>query len=115
MGKAPRTMSVDDNSNTAPAAPSAKKKYVRAVGPKLRILLIAVFILTAVLVANSGFLASITFAEWWTSQTYQDQFYLWMQLVHVGLGLLLVVPFIVFGVIHMLNTRGRKNRRAVRV
>ena len=91
------------------------KRYVRAVGPRLRWMLMAVFALVAVLVANSGYLVSITVLEAATGQTYQDYFYQYMFLVHLALGLLLIVPFLVFGVIHMLNTRGRKNRRAVRV
>jgi tetratricopeptide (TPR) repeat protein len=38
-----------------------------------------------------------------------------MNLGHLVLGLVLIVPFLVFGLVHMLNSRGRRNRRAVRV
>jgi hypothetical protein len=38
-----------------------------------------------------------------------------MFLVHLALGLLLVVPFIIFGAAHMVVARTRRNRRAVRI
>ncbi|HUY36337.1 MAG TPA: tetratricopeptide repeat protein [Pirellulales bacterium] len=81
----------------------------------MRKLLYFLFGLVAVLGANSGYLASITFLEFVTEKTYQNYFYQYMFLGHLALGLLLIVPFLVFGVIHMLNSRNRRNRRAVRV
>ncbi|MFO0868027.1 MAG: multiheme c-type cytochrome [Pirellulales bacterium] len=98
-----------------------KRVYVRAVGPKLKILLYVVFGLTALLGANSVYLSTITFLEWlasrlaWERQIFQDFFYQYMFLVHLALGLLLVVPFVVFGLVHLWATRQRKNRRAVRI
>ena len=50
-----------------------------------------------------------------TGQTYQNWFYLNMFLVHLALGLLFVVPLVVFGIAHMRNAYNRPNRRAVRV
>ena len=97
------------------AAPSSKKKYVRAVGPRLRKLLYVVFALVALLLANSSYLALVTFLEWARSETYQDYFYQYMFLAHLAMGLLLVLPLIVFGVIHLWNTKNRRNRRAVRI
>ena len=98
-----------------PASGPSPKKYVRAVGPRLRKLLYFLFGLVAVLGANSLYLASITFLEFVTKKTYQNYFYQFMNLGHLLLGLLLIVPFLLFGLIHMLNSRGRRNRRAVRV
>ena len=97
-----------------------KQPYQRAVGPRLRILLVTVFILVAMIAANSGYLASITFLEWSSARwgdglTYQNYFYLCMFSLHLLLGTLLVLPFIVFGVGHMLASRNRRNRRAVRI
>src|SRR5262249_7761934 len=60
-------------------------------------------------------LASITFQEWLTGFTYQNYFYQIMFLVHLLLGLLLLVPFLAFGIIHLMTARKRRNRRAVRV
>ena len=48
----------------APQLTPARVKYVRAVGPRLRLLLYAIFGLVAVLGANSVYLASITFLGW---------------------------------------------------
>jgi tetratricopeptide (TPR) repeat protein len=91
------------------------KKYVRAVGPRLRMVLYFIFGLVALLGANSAYLASITFLEYVRGLTYQNYFYQWMFLAHLALGLLLVVPVIVFGVLHIRNAHDRPNRRAVRV
>ena len=95
-----------------------RKKYVRAVGPRLRWLLYFIFGLFAVLGANSVYLGSITFLEWWKADpatTYQNWFYMVMFGGHLALGLVLVLPVIVFGIVHMRNSHDRPNRRAVRV
>ncbi len=82
--------------------PAPRPTYVRAVSPRLRKLLYVVFALVALLAANASYLASITALEWWTGRTYQNYFYQYMFLAHLALGLLLIVPFVVFGVLHML-------------
>ena len=64
-------------------APRPKKKYVPAITPRLRIALIAVFVLFATLMANSIYLASVTLLEAVTGLTYQDYFYLLMFLLHL--------------------------------
>jgi len=72
-----------------------RKKYVRAVGPRLRILLLCIFGLVAVLAANSIYLGAITCLEWLKGDpnvTYQNWFYMVMFGTHLGLGLLLVLP-----------------------
>jgi tetratricopeptide (TPR) repeat protein len=99
----------------APGDAPQRKKYVRAVGPRLRILLFVVFALFALLGANSVYLSSITFLEWWRGLTYQNYFYMVMFGAHLVLGLLIVLPVIVFGCIHIKNAHDRPNRRAVRV
>ena len=93
----------------------ARKKYVRAVGPRLRLLLYVVFALFAVLGANSVYLSAITFLEWSRGLTYQNYFYMVMFGAHLVLGLLIVLPVIIFGCIHIKNSHDRPNRRAVRV
>src|SRR6476619_5672154 len=86
-----------------PGETPARRKYVRAVGPRLRLLLFAIFGLVAVLGANSAYLASITFLEWASQRTYQNYFYQFMFLAHLVLGLLLILPFIIFGIFHIKN------------
>jgi tetratricopeptide (TPR) repeat protein len=105
--------------NAVPEKPSApRQRYVRAVGPRLRLLLYFIFGLVAVLAANSVYLASITFLEWLKAnpnQTYQTFFYMVMFGTHLVLGLVLVGPFILFGLLHLRNAHNRPNRRAVSV
>src|SRR5438105_8805310 len=101
-----------DSSDNSPL----RKKYVRAVGPRLRLLLYFIFGLVALLGANSVYLASITFLQWVNKElTYENYFYQFMFLAHLLLGLLLVLPFVIFGLVHIKNARNRPNRRAVRV
>src|SRR5439155_20453110 len=101
---------------TEPGAPAPRRKiYVRAVGPRLRIVLFVVLGLFAVLGANSTYLVVIRLLEGWQNQTYQNYFYQCMFLAHLVLGLLIVLPVIVFGVLHIKNAHDRPNRRAVRV
>lgn len=105
-------------SPVVPAAgsnPPARSTYVSAVGPRLKILLYLVFAILALLGANSGYLAGITALEWFTGQTYQDTFYLWMVLAHVAIGFVFLLPFVAFGTIHMVTSWNRKNKRAIRV
>ncbi len=97
------------------AATTAARRYVPAVSARLRKLLYVVFALVGLLGANAAYLASVTAMEWYTGETYQDYFYQYMFLLHLVLGLALIVPFIVFGLLHMRAARNRRNRRAVRI
>jgi tetratricopeptide (TPR) repeat protein len=97
----------------APAAPS-RVRYVPAVGPRLRKLLLVVFALFALLVVDSVYLGTITWFEWWSGKTLQDYFYQIVFLLHLVLGFLIIVPLIVFGALHFRNAWKRSNRRAVR-
>ncbi len=85
-----------------------------AVGPRVRRLLIVVMVGAAALAANSIYLALITFLEWSTGRPLQNYFYQYMFLAHLAMGLLIVVPFIVFVVLHVLAARHRRNRMALR-
>jgi tetratricopeptide (TPR) repeat protein len=94
------------------------KKYVRAVGPRLRVLLYFIFGVVAILAANSVYLSAITYLEWLKADpnvTYQNWFYMVMFGTHLGLGLLIVLPIVIFGILHIKNAHDRPNRRAVRV
>ncbi len=109
-----------NSSESTPRAPLPSvtptgKLYVRAVTPGLRKLLYVVFGLLALLGANSLYLVAITALEAIKQQTYQNYFYQLMFLGHLVLGLLLIGPFVVFGSLHMLYAKNRRNRRAVKV
>jgi tetratricopeptide (TPR) repeat protein len=104
-----------NQSEAATGALSHRQRYVRAVGPRLRVLLVVVLGLGALVAANSVYLGSVTLLESLSGRTYQDYFYQYMFLVHVILGLALVGPFLVFACLHLRRARHRPNRRAVRV
>ena len=55
-----------------PAPP--RKKYLPAVGPRLKVLFWVICGLVAVLGANSLYLATITFLEWTKGVNYQNYF-----------------------------------------
>lgn len=90
-----------------------RRRVRKAVGPRLRILLVTVMVLFALLLVNSLYLAGITWLEWQRGETYQDFNYQAMFLFHLAAGLILVVPALVFIGLHMRNTWSRPNRRAV--
>ena len=92
-----------------------KRRYVRAVGPRLKRLLAVVFGLFALLGANAVYLLAIRFLGYATEQSYENFFYMCMFLMHLVHGILIVVPVIVFGAAHIRNAHDRPNRRAVRV
>ncbi len=104
-------------SESEPAAGESprRQRYVPAVGPRLKKLLAVVFGLFAVLAVNSIYLVSVRGLEAATGRTYQNWFYLVMFLLHLVLGLAIVLPVVIFGVLHLKNARHRPNRRAVRV
>src|SRR5262245_1092747 len=97
-----------------PAAPPAP--YVPAIGPRLRILLYIVFAGFAFLGATGIYLLVISAMNRVnTEQLYTTDFTFWMLLLHVAVGAIGVVPFLLFGGAHMLTAWGRKNRVAVRL
>ncbi|MBM3846456.1 MAG: hypothetical protein FJ405_09245, partial [Verrucomicrobia bacterium] len=85
---------MSDDGNISSPAPAPRVKYVRAVGPKLRILLYTILALFALLAANSVYLAAITFLEWFKGLSYQNYFYMVMFGAHLVLGLLLLLPVV---------------------
>src|SRR5688572_8328976 len=95
--------------------PPRRKKYVRAVGPRLRVLMFIILGLVALLSANGLYLSGVTLLEWVKGNSYQNYFYQYMFLAHLVMGLLLILPFVVFGVAHIYNAYNRPNKRAVRV
>ena len=101
--------------STQGESPPKRRRYVPAVGPRLKKLLFVVLGLFALLMVNSAYMVGVTGLEAATGRTYQNWFYLVMFLVHLILGGLFVVPVVVFGIAHMRNSYARANRRAVKV
>ncbi|MFO0959958.1 MAG: multiheme c-type cytochrome [Isosphaeraceae bacterium] len=90
------------------------RAYTPAVGNRLRWLLTLVLGGFALLAATGVYQASVTFLAWWRGIDQQTYFYLLMVAAHVFLGLLLVVPFVAFGLIHLVTSWNRPNRAAIR-
>jgi len=84
------------------------------VTPGLKRLLLVVFGLFALLGINSLYLVGITTLEWTTGRIFQDHFYPLMFLIHLVLGLVAIIPVLIFGALHGRNAWPRPNRRAVR-
>ncbi len=95
--------------------PVKKKPPIRPVTPRLRVVLYVVLILFGALAANGLYLTSITWLQYFSGQIYEDHFYQLMFLGHLGLGLLLIVPTVLFGFVHMWRAKNRRNRRAVKI
>lgn len=112
-------MNSKTDASSGAAMPDEKtktRKVVRkAIGPRLRIVFNIMLLLLALIAANSAYLIGVKALEWWTAQTYQDYFYICMFLMHIVVGILIVVPFLAFGIVHMRNTKDRKIRRTVNI
>ena len=93
----------------------AKAKPRLTVTPRTRKLLFAVLALFSLLLANGLYLSGITFSEWYFKRTFQDLFYHYMFLIHLVLGVILIVPFVAFGIYHWAASYKRRNRRAVKI
>lgn len=89
--------------------------YEPAVGPRLRILLALIFASVALLGASGFYLLAIRAVDMSSAHTLTGFFSLGMTLFHVLLGVVIIVPFLIFGFIHYTSARHRPNRRAVRL
>ncbi len=98
---------------SSPSPPRRRRR--QPVGPRLQPVLTLVFGLFALLGLNAVYLLGVRLLEATTGETYQNWFYMNMFLVHLVLGLLFVVPFVIFAAAHVRNTHDRPNRRAVKV
>ena len=96
------------------AASPSRSNYRPVIGPRLKRLLAVVFVLFGLLAVNSLYLISITVAEEISNALYQEYFYQLMFLMHLLLGLVIVLPAVVFGALHLRNAWPRPNYRAVR-
>ena len=83
--------------------------------PALRRLLSVVLLLFGLLAVNSAYLLSVTIAGYLSGRNLENYGYLLMFLGHLGLGLLLIVPGLLFGALHMRRAWRRRNRYAVRL
>jgi hypothetical protein len=115
-----------DTATTTPSGPAAApparhwqdrkgRPYEPAIGPRLRVLLYLLFALFGLLGATAVYLVAIRGLEEFTGRFYWSFFSICMFALHEWLGVLFVLPFLVFGLIHLASARHRKNRLAVRL
>ncbi len=88
--------------------------YTPAIGSRLRPLLWIILIGFALLGANGFYLASVTALTWYLGSTQQTPFYMLMVALHLLVGFLVIVPFVVFGLTHLATSWKRPNKSAVR-
>lgn len=102
-------------SEATPPGPIRRPRfvYVPAIGPKLKPLLWVVLLGFGILGGNGIYLLSVTILTWLTETTQQTPFYMLMVALHLFLGLLLIVPFIVFGFAHLATSWKRPNKQAI--
>jgi tetratricopeptide (TPR) repeat protein len=87
--------------------------YTPAVGRNLRPWLWIVLIGFSLLLANGVYLASVTAMTYLTGVLQQTPFYQAMVMVHLGLGILIIVPFLIFGFAHLFTSWKRPNKSAI--
>ena len=68
----------------------------------------------AILGANGFYLSSVTALTWYLGATQQTFFYMLMVALHLMLGFLLIVPFLIFGFTHLATSWKRPNKTAIR-
>ena len=91
------------------------RKYKEVVTPGLRRLLAVVLLLAAVLTIDSVYLGLVTFLGWRGIENLQGLVYQYAFLAHLVLGILLVVPAIIYAGLHLKRAWERPNRLAVRL
>lgn len=84
------------------------------LGPHLHRLLAVVFVLFGLLALNSVYLGAVSLLEHWLDTALETTFYLNMFLAHLVLGVVIIVPFIAYGVMHAQRGWRHPNRNAVR-
>ena len=81
----------------------------------MRKLLLAVLALFALLVVNSAYLGAVTFRQWLSGLVLEDRVYQAMFLGHLVLGIAIIAPVLIYGVMHLRRAIRRPNRLAVRL
>src|SRR5438105_272327 len=84
--------------------------YEPAIGPRLKVLLLLIFTVVALLGATGAYLVAIRVLEFVRGLRYENQFSIGMFMVHVVFGVLLVIPFLVFGFTHLATAQHLPNR-----
>src|SRR4051812_398259 len=90
------------------------RAYTPAIGPRLRPFLWVILGGFALLGANGVYMASVTALTWYLGSSQQTPFYMLMVALHLLLGFVIIVPFLLFGCAHLVTSWNRPNKAAVR-
>ncbi len=90
-----------------------RRRWKSPLGP-LSWLLWLNLALFALLVVNSVYLVGIRVLGISTGESYENWFFLTMFLAHLVLGLVIILPVLFFGFLHMRRAHDHPNRRAVK-
>ena len=90
-----------------------RRRWTAPIGP-FRWLLWLILACFALLVVNSVYLVGIRVLGLATGDTYENWFYLTMFLAHLVLGAAIILPVIIFGLLHMRRVHDHPNRRAIK-
>ena len=93
----------------------ASQQSMPVITRGMRRLLVVVLVVLSLLVVDSVYLSVVSFVQWLTDQVIENAFYQAMFLVHLVLGVLVIVPTLVFGAMHLRRAFTRPNRTAVRL
>ena len=85
------------------------------VTPQMRRLLVVVLVIAALLIVNSVYLSAVTLTQWLTDRFIETGAYQMMFLIHLALGLVLIVPTLLFAGLHLWRAFNRPNRVAVKL
>src|SRR5260370_27780863 len=101
----------------APRRPVLKDRrgrvYEPAIGPRLKIYLAFIFAGVALLGATGIYLFALSALNFTTGRNYTSYFSLCMVFVHTYGGVLFVLPFIIFGLVHY--STARQDRKSTRL
>jgi tetratricopeptide (TPR) repeat protein len=109
------SLSVYTGASPAPPLPRRRAPYEPVVSPSLKIVLIFLFLCMALLGVTGFYLLALHVFEAMSGQTYTKQFTLWMFLGHIAVGVVVTLPFLLFGICHWWTARYRPNRLAVKL
>ena len=78
-----------------------EQRGLPVVSPAMRKVLLVSLVLFTLLVLDSVYLSSVTFLTWLRGISLEGVFYQWMFLAHLVLGVLIIVPILVYSVMHI--------------
>ncbi len=85
-----------------------------AVSRRLMFVLGLLLCLTSLTAGTGLWLSGVRLVQWSTGLALEDLAYVWAFLLHVVTGLMSLGPFVVFGIRHVVRTRGHRNVMAAR-